>query len=93
MCSSYIDLINKEITKVLALAPVAVLPEYQNQGIGSLLVKTGLEIAEKISTPMVIVLGNPKFLNFILASDLNSRSIMIFALLLMYLMNILWLIF
>ncbi len=58
---SYIDLIAEEITKVLALAPVAVLPEYQKQGIGSLLVKTGLEIAEKLEAPMIIVLGHPKF--------------------------------
>lgn len=27
---SYIDLVAKETTKVLALAPMAVLPEYQN---------------------------------------------------------------
>ena len=58
---SYIDLVDEETTKILALAPVAVLPEYQNRGIGSLLVKTGLEIAEKMSVPMVMVLGEPKF--------------------------------
>ena len=60
---SYIDLVNKETIKVLALAPVAVLPKYQNKGIGSLLIKTGLEIAESIQTPMIIVLGEPKFYN------------------------------
>ena len=58
---SYIDLVAKETIKVLALAPVAVLPEYQHQGIGSLLVKTGLDIAKKMAVPMVIVLGDPKF--------------------------------
>ena len=58
---SYINLVALETTQVLALAPVAVLPEYQNQGIGSLLVKTGLKIAEEIQIPMVIVLGEPKF--------------------------------
>ena len=58
---SYIDLVAKETTKVLALAPVAVLPEYQNRGIGSLLITTGLEIAEQMAAPMVIVLGKPKF--------------------------------
>ncbi|WP_229640143.1 GNAT family N-acetyltransferase [Waterburya agarophytonicola] len=60
---SYIDLVDRETTLVLALAPIAVLPEYQNRGIGSLLITTGLEIAEKIQIPMVIVLGNPKFYN------------------------------
>jgi predicted N-acetyltransferase YhbS len=58
---SYVDLVTKEITKIIALAPVAVLPEYQNKGIGSLLVKTGLEKATKISSSIVIVLGNPQF--------------------------------
>ena len=58
---SYIDLIAEEVTQVLALAPVTVLPEYQNKGIGSLLIQTGLEIADKISAPMIIVLGDAKF--------------------------------
>lgn len=58
---SYIDLVGRETSKVLALAPVAVLPKYQNQGIGSLLIKTGLEKAKKISPSMVIVLGSPNF--------------------------------
>ena len=58
---SYIDLVREETIKVLALAPVAILPEYQNRGIGSLLIKTGLEIAKTIYAPMVIVLGEPKF--------------------------------
>lgn len=58
---SYLDLINKATTQVLALAPLAVLPEYQNRGVGSLLVKTSLEIAEQTAAPIVIVLGNPKF--------------------------------
>ena len=58
---SYIDLVDQKTTKVLALAPIAVLPQYQNQGIGSLLVDTGLEIAKKTAAPMIIVLGEPKF--------------------------------
>jgi predicted N-acetyltransferase YhbS len=60
---SYIDLVDESATKVLALAPVAILPEYQKQGIGSLLIKTGLGIAGKTQAPMVIVLGNPNFYN------------------------------
>ena len=58
---SYIYLVAEEAIEVLALAPIAVLPEFQNKGIGSLLVKTGLEIAEKIPASIVIVLGEPKF--------------------------------
>ena len=58
---SYIDLVAEKTTKVLALAPIAVLPEYQNKGIGRLLVKTGLEIAQNMQVPMIIVLGEPEF--------------------------------
>lgn len=58
---SYIDLFGQETVKILALAPIAVLPKDQNQGIGNLLLRTGLKKAEKISIPIVIVLGNPKF--------------------------------
>ena len=74
---SYIDLVDEETTKVLALAPVAVLPEYQNRGIGSLLIKTGLAIAKEIQALMVIVLGDPKFYNrfgFEPAIDCNIQS-------------------
>ncbi|HEY9767116.1 MAG TPA: N-acetyltransferase [Coleofasciculaceae cyanobacterium] len=74
---SYIDLIAQEVTQVLALAPVAVLPEYQNKGIGSLLIQTGLEIADKILAPIVIVLGDAKFyarFGFKPASDYGIQS-------------------
>ena len=74
---SYIDLVDKKTTKVLALAPVAVLPEYQNQGIGSLSIETGLEIAGKRQAPMVIVLGDPSFyirFGFKPASDYGIQS-------------------
>ena len=58
---SYIDLAYEQTVKVLALAPIAVLPKYQHQGIGSLLVKTGLEKAKRMQAPMVVVLGEPEF--------------------------------
>ena len=58
---SYVDLVGKDSIKILALAPVAVLPQYQNRGIGSLLIKTSLEMAENTASPMVIVLGDSKF--------------------------------
>jgi putative acetyltransferase len=44
---SYIDLIGEEQLPVLSLAPMAVHPELQNQGIGKALLKTGLELANK----------------------------------------------
>ncbi|MHC5735689.1 GNAT family N-acetyltransferase [Nostoc sp.] len=58
---SYIDLVNEETLQVLGLAPLAVHPQFQRQGIGSALIKAGLEIAEAKKEAIVIVLGHPKF--------------------------------
>jgi putative acetyltransferase len=58
---SYIDLIGKETFQVLSLAPLAVLPQFQRQGIGSALVQAGLEKADAIKEAMVLVLGHPQF--------------------------------
>ena len=53
---------SKETThEVLALAPVAVLPEYQGKGIGSQLLHRGLEIAKELGFKVVIVLGHDKY--------------------------------
>ena len=45
----------------IALAPMAVLPEYQGQGIGSELVRRGLEACREQGHSFVIVLGHPTF--------------------------------
>jgi putative acetyltransferase len=45
----------------LALAPMAVLPERQNQGIGSALVQRGLEVCKEQGHRIVVVLGHPNF--------------------------------
>lgn len=45
----------------MALAPLAVLPAYQRQGIGSRLVEAGLEILRSRSCSFVIVLGYPAY--------------------------------
>ena len=53
------------ITDGMGLAPMAVLPKYQKQGIGKLLINKGIEILQKQSIPFIIVLGHetyyPKF--------------------------------
>ena len=49
------------VHKVLALAPLAVLPVYQNIGIGSELVKAGLDHARQLGFSAVIVLGHPRY--------------------------------
>jgi putative acetyltransferase len=58
---SYIDLIGEESLQVLSLAPLAVIPQFQKQGIGSALVQAGLEKADAIKEALVIVLGHPHF--------------------------------
>jgi putative acetyltransferase len=47
--------------QALGLAPMAVVPELQNQGIGSALVRAGLEAARRIGQKAVIVLGHPEY--------------------------------
>lgn len=60
-------LINQDASahESLALAPVAVAPEHQRQGIGSALIKAGLQKAAELGYGSVIVLGHagyyPKF--------------------------------
>jgi putative acetyltransferase len=45
----------------LALAPIAVLPGYQKQGIGSRLVEEGLRSCRDLGHSIVIVVGEPSF--------------------------------
>lgn len=45
----------------LSLAPMAVVPEYQRQGIGSELVRRGLEACREQGHRIVVVLGWPQF--------------------------------
>jgi putative acetyltransferase len=49
------------VTECIGLAPMAVLPEYQNKGIGSVLVQIGLKKCIEMGYGLVIVLGHPKF--------------------------------
>jgi len=43
------------------LAPMAVLPEFQRRGIGSALVRTGIERLRRSGCPFVIVVGHPEY--------------------------------
>ena len=45
----------------LALAPVSVLPEYQNKGIGSKLILLRSKISKEMGFESVIVLGHDKY--------------------------------
>jgi putative acetyltransferase len=44
-----------------SLAPVAVLPEHQNKGAGSALVRAGLEGCRQLGVRVVVVLGHPEY--------------------------------
>jgi putative acetyltransferase len=44
-----------------ALGPVAVLPERQRGGVGSALIRAGLERCRALGLPAVIVLGHPEY--------------------------------
>ena len=46
---------------ILGLAPMAVVPEYQRRGIGSQLVRAGLEECRRIGYDVVVVLGHPEY--------------------------------
>jgi putative acetyltransferase len=60
----------------LALAPVAVLPEFQKLGIGIRLVQVSLDILKARGTSVVIVLGHPEYyprFGFVPASRYNIK--------------------
>lgn len=46
---------------ILGLAPMAVIPKYQGQGIGSLLIKYSLEKCASMGCKTVVVLGDNKY--------------------------------
>lgn len=59
---SKIKIINdNQSAESLALAPVSVLPNYQNKGIGRLLILEALQKAKELGYNSVIVLGHPEF--------------------------------
>ncbi len=47
--------------KALALAPLAVAPAYQRQGIGTALIKQSHLIAQKLGYPCIVVLGSDTY--------------------------------
>lgn len=52
---------DSEIFESLALAPVSVKPEFQNQGIGGQLIREGHLIAQKLGYQSVILIGHEDY--------------------------------
>lgn len=61
----------------LGLAPLAVKPAFQRQGIGRKLVQEGLLLCKEMNFDYVVLLGDPKYyqrFGFIKASDLGIKN-------------------
>lgn len=52
---------HNQIVESLALAPVSVLPEYQNKGVGRFLILEALREVKELEYNSVIVLGHPEY--------------------------------
>ena len=57
---AYIETADQQIYG-MGLGPMAVLPEHQSRGIGSALVRAGLERLRQARQPFVVVVGHPWF--------------------------------
>ena len=59
---THLQVLDGDVThRALALAPMAVLPSRQRQGIGSALVRHGLGEARRLGHAIVVVLGHPDY--------------------------------
>ena len=60
--------------RLLQLAPLGVLPEFQGRGHGSALVRRTLEVARAMGEPAILLEGNPKYygrFGFVRADELG----------------------
>lgn len=55
------DAAGTEVGRVLALGPIAVLPEVQRRGVGSMLVAAAVSLAVARGVPAVVLLGQPEY--------------------------------
>jgi putative acetyltransferase len=74
---SPVTLLLQPFVRVMGLAPMAVMPERQRQGIGSALVREGLTACQRLGAVAVVVLGHahyyPRF-GFVAASSYGLAS-------------------
>ena len=52
---------NNEEYEVLCMGPISVLPQYQNEGIGTMLMNHSVEIAKSKGYNAVVIFGDPKY--------------------------------
>ena len=53
--------VNNKDLKLMGLAPMAVASDYQKRGVGSQLIKAGLEHCKTLGVDAVVVLGHPDY--------------------------------
>ena len=58
---SPVSLSGHPVLRIMGLAPMAVAPEHQRKGIGSALVRAGLEQCKQLGFGAVVVLGHPAY--------------------------------
>lgn len=56
-----IKLEDGKVKETISLAPLAVLPEFQRQGIGGELVREGIKACSRLGYDSIIVLGHPEY--------------------------------
>jgi putative acetyltransferase len=47
--------------RVVTLSPVSVLPDHQNQGVGSALIEAGIARADDLDEPLIVLEGSPGY--------------------------------
>ena len=73
---SPVTLLHSQQSRIIGLAPMAVIPARQRQGVGSALVREGLERCRDLGFEAVVVLGHPNYyprFGFMPASCFNIR--------------------
>jgi putative acetyltransferase len=76
ICFSPVTLSGHADLKIMGLAPMAVLPTAQRRGIGSALVRSGLDRCRQVGCAAVVVLGHPEYyprFGFVPASRFGIR--------------------
>ncbi|MGL5872373.1 MAG: GNAT family N-acetyltransferase [Xenococcaceae cyanobacterium] len=56
-----IEIHSSSVCQILGLAPLAILPQFQRQGIGSVLIRYALKECSRLGFQGVVVLGNPEY--------------------------------